>query len=97
MILVDGYTFKLNKTTAITKYWRCTLHECLSKIHTNLNNQLIKVVGEHDHPLEKHTTRLQKASFRWPRVFSKQDFSLNMHCVYFDLRKNHHHHLYSDY
>jgi hypothetical protein len=60
MMLADGYTFKLNKTTTTTKYWRCTLHECLSKIHTNLNNQLIKVVGEHDHPLEKEKIEIRE-------------------------------------
>ncbi|CAF4641679.1 unnamed protein product [Rotaria sp. Silwood1] len=32
LLVANNYIFKLNKTTATTKYWICTLNECLAKI-----------------------------------------------------------------
>lgn len=47
--VADEYIFKLNKTTTITKYWKCTLDQCLVKVHTNLNDQVIKMIDDHSH------------------------------------------------
>jgi hypothetical protein len=49
MLILNNFIFKLNKTTTTTKYWICTLNECSAKVHTNMNDQLIKIVGEHCH------------------------------------------------
>ncbi|CAF1482963.1 unnamed protein product [Rotaria sordida] len=49
MLVLNNYIFKLNKTTTSTKYWICTFEECLVKVHTNTNDKLIKMVGEHCH------------------------------------------------
>ena len=65
--MLDKFIFKLNKTTKTTKYWICTLIECSAKIHTNLNDQLIKMTGEHCHPPEK-----EKIDVREFRVTVKQ-------------------------
>jgi len=51
--VADEYTFKLNKTTATTKYCKCTLNTCSVKIHTDLNGQLIKMSCDHSHLPEK--------------------------------------------
>ena len=44
LLVANNYVFKLNKTTTTTKYWICKLNGCAAKIHTNLNNQLIKTI-----------------------------------------------------
>ncbi|CAF5109007.1 unnamed protein product [Rotaria magnacalcarata] len=47
LLVADDYTFKLNKTTTTTKYWICTINGCAAKVHTDLNNGLMKTVGNH--------------------------------------------------
>ncbi|CAF3799989.1 unnamed protein product [Rotaria sp. Silwood1] len=49
MLELNNCIFKLNKTTTSTKYWICTFDECLVKAHTNTNDKLIKMIGEHCH------------------------------------------------
>ncbi|CAF5225535.1 unnamed protein product, partial [Rotaria magnacalcarata] len=46
---------KLNKATTTSKYWICAHTACSAKIHTNTNNQLTKMTGEHSHVPEKET------------------------------------------
>ncbi|CAF0982781.1 unnamed protein product [Rotaria sordida] len=36
LLIVDEYVFKLNKTTATTKYWICTLNGCSAKFTAGL-------------------------------------------------------------
>jgi len=55
MLVLNNYIFKLNKTTASTKYWICTFDKCLVKVHTNTKDELIKIVGEHCHLQESET------------------------------------------
>ena len=55
LLLSDEYIFKLNKTTTTSKYWICAHIACPAKIHTNTNNQLTKMTGEHSHVPEKET------------------------------------------
>jgi len=62
MAVIDNYTFKLNRETETTKYWICTFNRCLSKVHTTLDNQLIKLVDKHNHPSEKE--KIEKREFR---------------------------------
>ncbi|CAF5175840.1 unnamed protein product, partial [Rotaria magnacalcarata] len=33
--------------TTTTKYWICTINGCAAKVHTDLNNGLMKTVGNH--------------------------------------------------
>ncbi|CAF2096404.1 unnamed protein product [Rotaria magnacalcarata] len=47
LLFADDYTFKLNKITSSTKYWICTINGCAAKVHTDLNNGLMKTVGNH--------------------------------------------------
>ncbi|CAF1610064.1 unnamed protein product [Rotaria magnacalcarata] len=53
LLVADDYTFKLNKATATTKYWICTIKDCAAKVHTDSNNGLMKSVGNHSHLPEK--------------------------------------------
>ena len=62
LLIVDEYVFKLNKTTTTTKYWICTLNGCSAKVHTDLNSQLIKTIGDHNHLPEKK--KLEVHEFR---------------------------------
>ncbi|CAF3128721.1 unnamed protein product, partial [Rotaria sp. Silwood2] len=55
LLVLDKYIFKLNKTTKTVKYWICTLIKCSAKVHTNLYDELIKIIGEHCHRPEKET------------------------------------------
>ncbi|CAF4263778.1 unnamed protein product, partial [Rotaria socialis] len=58
LLVADDYTFKLNKTTTSTKYWICTINGCAAKVHTDLNNGLMKTVGNHSHLPEKENLSL---------------------------------------
>ncbi|CAF1445897.1 unnamed protein product [Rotaria magnacalcarata] len=49
LLVADDYTFKLNKATTTTKYWICTINGCAAKVNTDLNNWLMKTVGNHSH------------------------------------------------
>lgn len=62
LLVSDKYLFKLNKSTTTTKYWICTLIECSAKIHTNINDHFIKMIGEHCHPAESE--RIDVREFR---------------------------------
>lgn len=52
LLMINEYVFKLNKTTNTTKYWKCTINGCSAKAHTDLNDKLIKTIGDHGHPSE---------------------------------------------
>ncbi|CAF4891392.1 unnamed protein product, partial [Rotaria sp. Silwood1] len=56
----NEYTFKLNKTTTTTKYWKCIYNGCSSKIHTNLNDKLLKTIDDHSHPSEKEDIQVRE-------------------------------------
>ncbi|CAF0948876.1 unnamed protein product [Rotaria sp. Silwood1] len=45
LLVANEYTFKLNKTTTTTKYWKCTYNGGSSKIHTDLNDKLLKTIA----------------------------------------------------
>ncbi|CAF2843341.1 unnamed protein product [Rotaria sp. Silwood2] len=62
LLVLDKYLFKLNKPTTTKKYWICTLIECSAKIHTNINDHFIKMIGEHCHPAESE--RIDVREFR---------------------------------
>ncbi|CAF4208726.1 unnamed protein product, partial [Rotaria sordida] len=62
LLVANNYVFKLNKTTTTTKYWICTLNGCSAKVHTDLNSQLIKTIGDHNHLAEKE--KLEVREFR---------------------------------
>ncbi|CAM4887935.1 unnamed protein product [Rotaria socialis] len=60
LLVADDYTFKLNKTTTSTKYWICTINGCAAKVHTDLNNGLMKTVGSHSHLPEKEKLEVRE-------------------------------------
>ena len=63
LLVANNYVFKLHKTTTTTtKYWICTLNGCAAKIHTNINNQLIKTISDHSYVSEKE--KLEVREFR---------------------------------
>ncbi|CAF4567646.1 unnamed protein product [Rotaria magnacalcarata] len=61
LLVADDYTFKLNNTTTSTKYWICTINGCAAKVHTDLNNGLMKTVGYHSHLREKDKLEVREA------------------------------------
>lgn len=60
MLVIDDYMFKLNRESKTTKYWICTFGGCLSKVHTTLDNQLIEILEQHNHPSEKEKIEVRK-------------------------------------
>ncbi|CAF3832306.1 unnamed protein product, partial [Rotaria sp. Silwood1] len=60
LLVLDNCIFKLNKTTITTKYWTCTCIECSMKVHTNVNDQLVKIIGEHCHPTEQELIHVRE-------------------------------------
>ncbi|CAF2078374.1 unnamed protein product [Rotaria magnacalcarata] len=61
LLVADDYTFKLNKTTTRTKYWISTVNGCAAKVHTDLNNGLMKTVGYHSHLRAKEKREVREA------------------------------------
>ncbi|CAF3073065.1 unnamed protein product [Rotaria sp. Silwood2] len=60
LLVANEYVFKLNKTTTTTKYWKCTYNGCSSKIHTDLNDKLLKTIDDHSHPSEKEVIQVRE-------------------------------------
>ncbi|CAF2658677.1 unnamed protein product [Rotaria sp. Silwood2] len=60
LLVVDDYTFKLNKATTTTKYWICIINGCAAKVHTDSNNRLMKTVGNHSHLPEKEKLEVRE-------------------------------------
>ncbi|CAF3976119.1 unnamed protein product [Rotaria sp. Silwood2] len=60
LLVVDDYTFKLNKATTTTKYWICTINGCAAKVHTDSNNRLTKTVDNHNHLREKEKLEVRE-------------------------------------
>ncbi|CAF4412436.1 unnamed protein product, partial [Rotaria magnacalcarata] len=56
----DNFIYKLNKTTNSTKYYRCTEQSCTVTLHTDLNDVLVKVKGDHSHPPEPDEIEIRK-------------------------------------
>ncbi|CAF1553426.1 unnamed protein product [Rotaria magnacalcarata] len=61
LLVADDYTFKLNKATASTKYWICTINGCAANVHTDLTNLLMKTAGNHSHLPEKEKIEVREA------------------------------------
>lgn len=49
----------MNKTTS-KKYWICTHTECSVKLHTDINNELLQIIGEHCHPQESEKIEVRE-------------------------------------
>ncbi len=60
MFVIDDYIFKSNRESKTSKYWICTFNGCSSKAHTTLDNQLIQLINEHNHPSEKEKIEVRK-------------------------------------
>ncbi|CAF4340278.1 unnamed protein product, partial [Rotaria magnacalcarata] len=56
----DNFIYKLNKTTNSTKYYRCAEQSCTVTLHTDLNDVLVKVKGDHSHPPEPDEIEIRK-------------------------------------
>lgn len=52
LLVMDDYVFMLNKTTNTIKYFRCENKDYTSTAHTDWNNVLLKVNGNHSHVIE---------------------------------------------
>ncbi|CAF4830041.1 unnamed protein product [Rotaria sp. Silwood1] len=75
LLVANNYIFKLNKTTATTKYWICTLNECLAKVrHVNGPIQLSEdaTVAEHNGP------DFVSSSFRVHQTYSRGIYSTRL-------------------
>ncbi|CAF4462764.1 unnamed protein product, partial [Rotaria socialis] len=56
----DDFVFNLNKKTTTKRYWRCTMTNCTVYIHTDTNNNLLHITGEHNHLFEPETLRVKQ-------------------------------------
>ena len=62
LLVATHYVFQMNTETTTTTYWICTLNGCSAKVYTNLNDQLMKAIGDHTHIPEKE--KLEVHEFR---------------------------------
>ncbi|CAM4872329.1 unnamed protein product [Rotaria socialis] len=60
VLVKDNFIYKLNKTTNSTKYYRCAEQSCTVTLHTDLNDVLVKVKGDHSHPPEPDEIEIRK-------------------------------------
>ncbi|CAF2763078.1 unnamed protein product [Rotaria sp. Silwood2] len=60
LLVVDDYTFKLNKAITATKYWICTINGCAAIVHTDSNNRLMKTIRSDNHLREKEKLEVRE-------------------------------------
>ena len=49
LVIYSGYIYRLKKLTEKVKYWTCNKDSCFAKVHTNKNDEFIKLNGCHHH------------------------------------------------
>ena len=49
MVIYEGYVYRLKKSTNKVKYWSGQSNGCAANVHTDVNDQFIKVNGQHGH------------------------------------------------
>jgi hypothetical protein len=59
LLVKDGFIYKINKQTSPKIYWICKAKNCRAHVHTDLNNNLLVVSGEHNHLLEPEDHQIQ--------------------------------------
>ena len=59
MVNIDSFIFKLNKTTNTKKYYRCTDLNCTVTLHTDLDDNILKINDEHLHPPEPEDVQIR--------------------------------------
>ncbi|CAF4832204.1 unnamed protein product [Rotaria socialis] len=60
VLVKDNFIYKLNKTTNSTKYYRCADPNFTVTFHTDINDVLVKVKGDHSHPPEPDEIEIRK-------------------------------------
>ena len=59
MLNIDNFIFKWNKTTETKVYYRCLDPQCTTTAHTNLNDVLLNINGDHEHPPEPEEVQIR--------------------------------------
>lgn len=62
LLVLNGVVYKKNKETKTKKYWVCQTNGCSSYVHTNLQNDVLKITGDHNHL--PHPENMQLKHFR---------------------------------
>lgn len=68
MLVLDNFMFKLNILTIKVKYYRFDDRYCGATLHTNKDNVVIKVNGDHGHPPESEKLKFEHSSRFWRSV-----------------------------
>ncbi|CAF4091623.1 unnamed protein product [Rotaria sordida] len=59
MLVIENFIFKLNKATSSTKYYRCNDPCCSVVVHTDLEDNLLKIKDDHCHPPEPEEVQIR--------------------------------------
>ena len=59
MLNIDNFIFKLNKTTNTKKYYRCGDSRCTVTVHTDLEDIILNIKGDHCHPPEPEEIQIR--------------------------------------
>jgi len=59
MLVIDNFVFKLNKTTSSTKYYRCSDSCCTVIVHTDLEDNVLKIKDDHCRPPEPEEVQIR--------------------------------------
>ena len=60
MLNIDNFIFKLNKTTSTKKYYRCVDPHCTVTVHTDVDDVMLNINGDHCHPCEPEEVQIRK-------------------------------------
>ncbi len=59
MLNIDNIILKLNRTTEKKKYYRCLDPQCTMTVHTDHNDIILNIKGDHYHPSEPEEVQIR--------------------------------------
>jgi hypothetical protein len=49
ILVIEDYVYRRNKVTSKVTYWICEVKTCKAGVHTDSNDQFVKLTGDHSH------------------------------------------------
>ncbi len=89
MLNIDNFIFKWNRTSGNKKYYRCLDPQCTSTAHTDLDDIVVKINDDHQHPPEPDEvqirmfkqvvkTRVMNESTPIPQIYDEEAARMNL-------------------
>jgi hypothetical protein len=62
-IELDGFTYRRDRTSKSSLYWRCLIDGCHGRLRTNLEYENPQLTQDHHHLPDRATTLIQLMNF----------------------------------